>query len=185
MSGDIRPLFLAYAQAGRPSRPPGVSFSGPASAGQGRGNGGCCLAEGADARRGAEQGGSGLPRRVSTLVSPCYVQNGRYRSVVPSLRPLCAGRKRVGATFHDGVHVLGKSAARPAGPDVTSAEPNVAPNAPPAPAGWMSRGAAVSSAPGATSPADARRPVRARGPAVAAAGASGGRLHAAGPGPGC
>src|SRR5690606_35461088 len=42
---------------------------------------------------GAEQGGSGLPRRVSTLVTPDYVRKRRIRSVGPSLRRLTRGRK--------------------------------------------------------------------------------------------
>jgi hypothetical protein len=52
---------------------------------------------GADARRGAEQGGSGLPRRVSTLVSSDYVQRRRNRSVASSLRLDRRRRKGISA----------------------------------------------------------------------------------------
>lgn len=43
---------------------------------------------------GAEQGGSGLPRRGSTWFGPENVQKRRVRSVAPSLRARWPGRKR-------------------------------------------------------------------------------------------
>src|SRR5690606_11306502 len=133
--------------------------------------------EGADARRGAEQGGSGLPRRVSTLVSPFYVQKGRNRSVVPSLRPVRAGRKRLSAPVYDRVHVPGNS-----GP--ARAEPDARPAAPAAlvPTAWSwSTAAAPSAAPAATSAAGwHRRGPRAPVPGCSAAASGAGRC--AGPG---
>src|SRR3546814_16576742 len=94
MSGDIRPLFIARGvwQTWRAAQAPQRDWA-PTPGG------------------GAEPGGSGLPRRVSTLVSPFYVQKGRHRSVAPSLRPVRAGRKRLSAPVHARVNVPGNSAS--------------------------------------------------------------------------
>src|SRR3546814_20058759 len=110
MSGDSRPLFIARGvwQTWRAAQAPQRDWA-PTPGG------------------GAEQGGSGLPRRVSTLVSPFYVQKGRSRSVAPSLRPVRAGRKRLSAPVHERVHVPGNSASVRVEPVATPAAPCAGP----------------------------------------------------------
>src|SRR3546814_12500699 len=132
MSGDIRPVFIGGGvwETWRAAKAPERDWA-PTPGG------------------GVEQGGSGLPRRVSTLVSPFYVQKGRNRSVAPSLRPVRAGRKRLSASVHERVHVPGNSASVRVEPVATPAAPCAGPE--PAP-NWPT--VAVPHAPrAATSPA--------------------------------
>ena len=99
MSGDVRPLFLCAfpAQAfvlhtasihGRGDRMPSGGGAGTKKTAQ------CAVLLGADARRGAEQGGSGFPRRGRRFVS-CYVGFRRNRSLVVSLRSFFARDKHL------------------------------------------------------------------------------------------